>query len=269
VEAAGEGTDTVSSTISYALTANVENLVLAGSAAINGTGNELNNVITGNGEANVLSGAAGDDRLLGGGGADTLDGGVGADTLIGGLGDDRYVVENAGDVVTEAAGEGTDTVSSTISYVLGANLENLELTGSAAINGTGNGLNNSISGNSAANVLDGGAGIDTMAGGLGDDRYIVDSSSDVVIEAANSGIDTVLSSATFTLSANVENLQLTGSAAIDGTGNELDNTMIGNALANRLSAARATTCCRAWPAMTGWKAARATTACTAAPASTS
>jgi VCBS repeat-containing protein len=259
VENAGEGTDTVQSGINYALTDNIENLTLTGTAAIDGAGNALDNVILGNS------------------GSNTLDGGAGADTLAGGAGNDTYIVDNAldavielvgegtdsvfasvdyvlsdnvenltltgpstgsgqaqGDVVTEALNAGIDTVQSSISYLLGSNVENLTLTGIDAVNGTGNTLNNTITGNAAANVLDGGAGADSMAGGMGDDTYIVDSTGDVVTEALNAGIDTVQSAVTYALGANVENLTLTGAAAINGTGNALVNTIIGNNAANVL-----------------------------------
>ena len=234
IENAGEGVDTVQASISYQLAAEVENLVLTGNAHINGTGNELDNVITGNSGNNVLSGGAGSDTLDGGSGNDVLDGGSGADKLSGGSGNDTYIVDNAGDVVIEAAGAGNDTVESSIDYTLGANLENLTLTG-GALNGTGNALANTITGNAGDNLIDGGAGVDTMAGGAGDDTYIVDATADTVVEAANAGTDTVRASATYTLSANVENLVLTGSAAINGTGNALDNNITGNDANNVLS----------------------------------
>ncbi|KUR71978.1 hypothetical protein AQZ52_08010 [Novosphingobium fuchskuhlense] len=235
VENGGEGTDTVSASITWTLGANVENLTLSGSAAINGIGNADANVITGNAAANVLAGL---------GGNDTLNGGAGADTMAGGLGDDSYVVDNAGDVTTEAAGEGTDLVTASITWTLGANLENLTLSGSTAINGTGNGSANVITGNAAANVLtglggndtlNGGAGNDTMVGGLGDDSYVVDSTGDVVTELAGEGTDLVTSAITWTLGANVENLTLSGSAAINGTGNGDANVITGNAAANTLT----------------------------------
>ena len=177
-EAANGGTDHVKSSVSFTLGANVEQLTLTGSAAINGTGNELANTITGNGAANSLSGAAGNDTLNGGAGADTLDGGAGndsldggagVDNLIGGAGNDTYVVDNAGDKVVEAANGGTDLVQSSVSFTLGANVEQLTLTGSGATNGTGNELANTITGNGAANSLSGAAGNDTLNGGAGND----------------------------------------------------------------------------------------------------
>ncbi|WP_150113254.1 beta strand repeat-containing protein [Methylobacter tundripaludum] len=234
IENIGEGTDLVQSGISYTLTDNVENLTLAGTASINGTGNALDNVIVGNTGNNILAGLDGNDTLTGNAGNDTLDGGSGVDSMAGGTGNDTYVVDNISDMVTEALNAGTDTVQSSISYTLGANVENLTLTGIDAINGTGNALNNTITGNAAANMLDGGSGADSMAGGAGDDTYVVDNSGDVVTEALNAGIDTVQSSITYTLGGNVENLTLTGTTAINGTGNALDNVITGNSAANVL-----------------------------------
>ena len=221
-----EGTDLVQSSVSYILSANVENLTLTGSAALNATGNVLNNRLSGNSGANVLDGAAG------------------ADTLIGGGGNDTYVVDDEGDVVTEAANQGTDTVQSAITYVLGADVENLTLTGAIGLNGTGNSLNNILSGNSAANglmglegqdTLDGGGGADTLVGGLGNDTYMVDNIGDVVTENLNEGTDLVQSSVSYALTANVENLTLTGTSAINGTGNTLNNRLAGNSGANQLA----------------------------------
>ena len=321
--------DTVQSSVTYTLGANVENLTLTGTAAINGTGNELGNVLTGNGASNTLAGGLGNDILVDGAGHDRLDGGSGADTMVGGLGNDTYMVDDTGDVVTEYAGEGSDSVEIyvTANYTLGANLENgyrygtgnwtttgnaenntlagnagndtlIGLGGNDALWGgvgadtliggtgddiyyvdnagdvvteaasegvdlvyvwgslahtlaanvengsralwsgslTGNALNNSLEGGwgSGNDVLDGGAGADALTGWGGNDTYVVDNAGDLVIEEAGAGTDTVQSSVTYTLAANVENLTLTGSAVIDGTGNELANVLHDNSAVNTL-----------------------------------
>ncbi|WP_457767983.1 hypothetical protein [Cyanobium sp. ULC084] len=234
----------LSSLANYTLTANVENLTLTGSANSNGTGNSLDNNLLGNIGNNSLDGLAGND---------SLDGALGADTLTGGDGNDTYIVDNIGDVVVESNADsitgGIDTVlSSAATHTLTANVENLTLTGGAPINGTGNSLNNSLLGNTGNNSLDGLAGIDsldgaagadTLTGGDGNDTYTVDDIGDVVVEtnadSITGGIDTVLSSAaTHTLTANVENLILTGGAPSSGTGNSLANAITGNGFANSL-----------------------------------
>jgi VCBS repeat-containing protein len=232
---AGEGSDTVQSSIHYTLNENVENLTLTGTGAINGTGNTLDNVVTGNSAANMLNGDTGNDTLVGNAGDDFLNGGSGADTMQGGSGNDTYVVDDAKDVVSELASQGVDTVQSGLDYTLGANVENLVLTGSDNLNGTGNTAANSITGNAGNNLIDGGAGVDTMAGGLGDDTYIVDNSGDVITEAANAGFDVAYASASYTLSANIENLILTGAASINGSGNAQDNKILGTDGNNVLS----------------------------------
>ena len=229
VENANEGTDGIQSSVTYSIAArpNIENLTLTGTTAINGTGNAANNVITGNSGNNTLNGGAGND---------TLDGGAGTDTLIGGSGNNIYIVDDANDIITEKSSVGIDAIQSSVTYTIAPNVENLTLTGTAAINGTGNAGNNVITGNGADNTLDGGAGTDTLIGGLGNDIYIVDSTTDTITESANGGIDAIQSSVTYTvLPANVENLTLTGAAAINGTGNAANNVLTGNGANNTLT----------------------------------
>jgi Ca2+-binding RTX toxin-like protein len=224
IELANAGIDTVQASVSYTIGANIENLTLTGTAAINATGNDLANTILGNSKNNVLNG------------------GLGADTMKGGDGNDTYYVDNIADVVLETNANalvgGTDNVVTTVSYTLGANLENMLLAGLGSITGVGNGLNNYIEGNAAANFLDGGLGADTMKGGDGNDTYYVDSIADVVLETnANAlvgGTDNVVTTVSYTLGANLENMLLAGSGSITGVGNELNNYIEGNAAANFL-----------------------------------
>ncbi|KJV07463.1 calcium-binding protein [Methylocucumis oryzae] len=268
IELLTEGLDEVQAWVSYELSENIENLTLVGTTGTDGTGNQLNNLLTGNIAANMLAGGLGDDTyvvdaldtvieaaesgfdmirstvtwtlaaniealvLLGdeainGTGNtlnNTLTGNVAANRLAGGLGDDTYVV-NTGDTTDEAFGAGSDTVRSNSAWSLSANIENLTLFGGAAVSGIGNDLNNIIKGNSAANQL---------LGGLGDDTYLV-STGDSVVEEPNSGIDTVQSNADWSLADNIENLTLTGSIAINGNGNALNNVITGNGNANSLT----------------------------------
>lgn len=277
----------------------VDAFTLAGSALIeNAVTGDGNDTIQGNGEANLfygmrgndfLNGRGGDDTLYGGlgndqlygqigrdlldggDGNDRLDGGAGDDTMIGGTGNDTYLVDGAGDVVTESALGGTDTVESSVSYTLGAFVENLYLTGAARL-GTGNALDNGLFGTvggdkllgqdgndllkgwggddrlygGAGNdtlygaegndFLQGDAGADRMQGDAGNDTYYVDNAGDQVIEFALSGQggrDTVYSLIDYTLGSNVEDLSLVG-YAVNGTGNALDNVIRGTGLANTL-----------------------------------
>lgn len=137
-------------------------------------GRNGNDTVDGGAGADSLFGDAGNDTLLGGDGNDKLNGGTGADTMIGGAGNDVYTVDNTGDTVSELAGEGTDTVKSSVSFTLGDNIEKLTLTGKTSISGVGNALNNTLVGNSGNNVLVGGRGNDTLNGGAGNDRYVFD-----------------------------------------------------------------------------------------------
>jgi Ca2+-binding RTX toxin-like protein len=210
VENANEGNDAVYAGISYALSANVENLYLTGSADISASGNALANYIVGNSGNNLI------------------DGGAGADIMLGGAGSDVYIVDNAGDQVIENANDGFDAVFASISYVLPTNVEYLALNGSANLDATGNALANYLIGNSGNNTLDGGAGADIMIGGAGNDTYFVDNAGDQIVENANEGTDTVYAGVGYALSANVENLTLTGSADLGATGNDLANNIQGN-----------------------------------------
>jgi Ca2+-binding RTX toxin-like protein len=176
-----------------------------------------------------------DSTIFGTSGPDTLAGTTGADTMVGGAGNDIYIVNNVRDVVTELAGEGTDTIKSSVNYTLPANVENLTLTGTGNLNGTGTSLANVLTGNSGDNFLNGKGGADTMKGGAGDDTYYVNNVRDVVSESAGGGTDTIRSSVSYTLPANVENLVLTGTGNINGTGNSLANVLTGNSGNNILN----------------------------------
>lgn len=193
--------------------------------------------IKGTSGVNSLVGTAFAETIYGFAGNDTLNGRRGADIMIGGLGNDTYSVDNTDDVVTEAANQGTDTVNASVSFTLGANVENLTLTGTSNLTGTGNALNNTLTGNSGNNTLTGGAGNDVLNGGSGDDRmtggtgndsYYINNEYDRVIESSNQGADTVYATMYIILGNNVENLVLLGSGYRSGAGNDLDNKMTGS-----------------------------------------
>lgn len=193
-----------------------------------------------------LAGGDGADALIGDANANRLNGNGGADTMTGAAGNDTYVINHIGDRATENANAGVDTVETTISLILGENIENLTLLGAGAINGTGNALSNNIRGNSGANVLrgeagadtvNGGAGADTLSGGKGDDLYYLDNAGDAVSEAGSGGTDTVIASVSWTMASNIENLRLVSNAStirIDGIGNGLNNTITGTNQTNFL-----------------------------------
>ena len=236
-ENAGDGTDTILASVGYTLAAGsaVEFLrANAGATGLTLTGNEFANTVVGN---------TGNDTLNGGAGNDTLNGGAGADIMAGGTGNDAYFVDNAPDVVTENAGEGTDTVFASVSYTLAAGSEVEFLRGNAGATGltlTGNELANTVVGNTGNDTLNGGAGndtlnggagADTMAGGTGNDTYFVDNALDVVTENAGEGTDTVFASVGYTLAAGSEVEFLRANAGATGltlTGNEFANTVVGN-----------------------------------------
>ncbi|MFM6731750.1 MAG: FG-GAP-like repeat-containing protein, partial [Microcystis panniformis] len=197
---------------------------------ISGTGYTLD-------AATTATGTITNNDFIGTSGNNILNGTTDADVLMGLAGNDTYTVDNTGDIVIENLNEGTDTVQASISYTLTDNVENLTLTGTANLNGTGNDLNNILTGNSGNNILtgnegndilNGAAGTDTMIGGLGNDTYTVDNTGDIVTENLNEGTDTVKASISYTLTDNVENLTLTGTANLNGTGNNLNNILTGN-----------------------------------------
>lgn len=228
----GSGIDTVNTTLNtYTLPANVENLNFIGVGNFSGTGNGL---------SNLLTGGTGNDTLDGGAGDDTLVGGTGADSMIGGLGNDTYIVDDAGDSVSEGAAGGADTIKTTLNaFSLGplVNVENLKFTGAGDFTGIGNGLNNALTGGSGndtldsgagKDTLDGGTGADSMTGGMGNDIYVVDNAGDTVTEGAGAGTDTVKTTlANYTLADNFEILTFTGVGNFAGNGNTLANTITG------------------------------------------
>jgi len=195
VEASGEGLDTVRSSISYILPANVENLTLTGTGNLNATGNTLNNVLTGNDGNNVLNGGAGIDTV-------------------------SYAYASDSVTVDLSITQAQETVAAGLDRLVA--IENL----------TGSAFDDALSGTVGANVLDGGAGADTLVGGAGNDVYGVDSAGDVVVESV--GIDRVQSAISYSLGAGLENLMLTGTKAISGAGNAANNVIAGNAGNNLL-----------------------------------
>lgn len=155
------------------------------------TGNAGSNQLTGGFNNDTLSGGAGDDTLLGFEGDDTLNGGAGADSMDGGGGNDSYIVDNIDDVITEFSFGGIDKVSSSVTYTLSSQVENLTLTGASAISGTGNGKANIITGNAANNKLDGKAGNDTLDGGAGNNVLTGGAGNDVFKFTTNGHTDKI------------------------------------------------------------------------------
>ena len=240
----GDELKTNQNALLHAALANIEHYTFTGTTAVTFEGSAANNRITGSAAADslqgdngadTLNGLAGNDTLNAGDGDDSMDGGAGADNMHGGTGDDTYVVDNAGDIVSDTGGAGdtNDTVRASITVAVASynGIENITLTGTGAINATGDGGDNILIGNSGNNKLDDGlGGDDTMDGAKGNDTYIVSNSDDQVSEdtVLGGGVDTVFSSKTFALTTNIENLTLTGTGDIDATGNALKNALVGN-----------------------------------------
>jgi VCBS repeat-containing protein len=206
------------------------------------TGSAFDDLLTGDGAANVLTGGLGRDTLQGLAGADVLIGGTGlANQMRGGTGDDRYIVSAVGDTLIELAGEGIDTVETTLDRLtLAAELENLSFTGTDSFTGIGNGLANVITGGTSRDVLLGLAGNDTLVGGAGaanelyggtgDDTYVISAVGDTIVEAAGEGFDTVQTTlSAYTLRNEVEALTFIGSGGFTGTGSAQANTLTGGA----------------------------------------
>lgn len=210
------GIDTVYSTAtSVTLGQFIEFVELKGTGDIGAVGNSQDNTLTGNS------------------GNNSLNGGAGADTMIGGLGDDGYIVDNVNDVVTELAGEGSDTVYTDFSMTIPVNIEVLIANGTANLDLTGSTERDILVGNTADNILNGAEGIDVMQGGAGNDVYAVDDSSDAVIEAAGGGFDNVYSGVDYIIDGaqEIESAILTGSATVL-RGSDSDNQLFGNAQTN-------------------------------------
>ncbi|WP_438748331.1 M10 family metallopeptidase [Pararhizobium sp. O133] len=214
----------------------------------NATGGIGNDTLVGNQGDNTLNGGAGADALDGGIGNDRLDGGIGIDTMTGGIGNDHYIVDNAGDVINEVAGEGTaDRVSARASYVLAADddievMTTVSSTATTAINLTGNALHQEITGNYGANILRDGAGAaDLLKGLAGNDTYQIYTKATTIVETvAGDTADRVMAAVDYTLGAGVrvEIMTTNGSAGLSGidlTGNEFVQAITGNAGNNILN----------------------------------
>ncbi len=277
VENPGEGTDLVLASANHTLEANVENLTLVGTGAVNGTGNSGANIILGNAANNVLAGMGGADTLNGGDGLDTASYAASPSAVNLSLATSTYSGGDAdGDVLTNienltgsafndtiegdsgpnvlVGGAGVDMLSyahATAAVNVSLAITTAQTTGGAGIdtisqfeNLTGSAFNDTLTGSSSGNLivgldgadsLVGGAGADTLVGGIGDDTYSVDNSGDQVVENPGEGTELVLASVTHTLEANVENITLIGTGAINATGNSGANIILGNSGNNVLA----------------------------------
>ncbi|MFZ6820336.1 putative Ig domain-containing protein [Undibacterium sp. Ji22W] len=211
-------------------------------SVINGSSG-IDNLLGSNAD-DQINGLAGNDKLSGLDGNDTLNGGAGVDEMRGGKGDDIYIVDNISDVIIENVNEGADSIQTTVTYTMPANVEKLILMDTAAINANGNSADNILIGNSGVNTLtggagndflDGAAGSDKLYGGTGNDTYVIDNIGDLISENTGEGLDVVNSSISYTLTNNVEVLLLTGSLTTNGTGNASQNLLIGNSANNVLN----------------------------------
>jgi Ca2+-binding RTX toxin-like protein len=218
-EVVNQGNDTVFTIANYGLAANVENLVMQGSANLQGYGSNQANVIYGNAGNNLINGAGG------------------IDLMVGGAGDDTYFVDDPSDSCFEVANEGSDAVFAFCNYGLAAEVETLVMQGTSDFQGYGSNQANTLYGNSGNNLINGGGGADIMIGGAGNDTYFIDNVGDAVVEnpTATEGTDAVFSTVSNTLQANVETLVLQGAGNLNGTGNALNNSIFGNSGDNTLN----------------------------------
>jgi len=240
------------------VTKTISELLSDPAAGLKLNGNDSANTLTGTSGNDELYGSGGNDILKGGAGNDLLDGGAGADRMTGGSGNDIYVVDNISDTAVEDAAGGIDLVRASVAYALGKNVENLVLTGSADIAGTGNELDNLIMGNPGDNVLNGKTGVDSMDGGEGSDVYLIAVAADhgaaEIADSGSAGSDEVRFSATvagtlklFAGDTGIEravigtgttpNAITTGSVALNLDASELANaiSLTGNSGANILT----------------------------------
>jgi Ca2+-binding RTX toxin-like protein len=208
----------VQTSVTFTLPTNVNGLQLTGSGNLVGTGNIGNDSLVGN---------SGSDTLIAGSGVDTLVAGAGLDTLIGGSGNDLFIVNNSADVIQDTSTTATNSVQSSVSFSLAANVNSLTLTGTSALMGTAN---------SGADTLTSNSGVDTLIGGSGNNTFVINNSSDVLQDTSTTATNTAKSGVSYSLAANVNTLILTGSASLVGTGNGGNDSLTGNSGTDTLKA---------------------------------
>ena len=229
--------------VSYSLATNVNTLILMGTLAIQGTANSGNDSITAN---------TANDTLVAGSGTDTLvSGTTGADSLVGGSGSDTFFVNNTADHVTDPSTTSTNSISSTVSYTLPTNVNTLQFTGTAALKGTANSGNDSITANTGADTLvaagagtdtlvSGSTGTDSLVGGTGNDTFFVNNTADKVTDTSTAASNRISSTVSYTLPTDVNSLIFTGTAALKATGNSGNDSLTANTGADTLVAGSGT-----------------------------
>jgi len=219
-DASTTASNAILSTVSYVLPTNVNSLIFTGTAALRGTANSGNDVLTAN---------TGSDTLVAGSGADTLVAGTsGTDSLVGGSGNDTFFVNNTADKVIDTSTTASNTISSTVSYTLPTNVNSMIFTGTAALKGTANSHADSITANSGADTLTAGSGVATLMGGAGNDTFVINNAGDVVTDTSTTASNAISSTVSFTLPTNVHSLKFTGTAALKGTANSGNDVLTAN-----------------------------------------